>query len=54
MTLVEGEREVRLTVAGLTASGYLLAVDDIGAEFELHPDGNSLDFFRGLVRKKLP
>lgn len=29
-------------------------VDGLGAEYELHPDGNSLDFFQGLVRKKLP
>ena len=25
-----------------------------GERYELHPDGNSLDFFRGLVRRKLP
>ena len=24
-----------------------------GQRFELHPDGNSLDFFTGLVRRKL-
>jgi len=33
---------------------YLVAVDERGARFELHPDGNSLDFFQGLLRKKLP
>ena len=33
----------------------LQATDDAGGErYELHPDGNSLDFFQGLVRKKLP
>jgi biotin--protein ligase len=42
------------TIRGLTASGYLLAEDADGQRFELHPDGNSLDFFAGLVRKKLP
>jgi biotin--protein ligase len=46
-------REVALTIQGLTHSGYLLAVDGMGTRFELHPDGNSLDFFKGLVRKKL-
>lgn len=45
--------EVGLTIQGLTAAGYLLAVDDDNQLYELHPDGNSLDFFKGLVRKKL-
>jgi biotin--protein ligase len=31
-----------------------LAIDASGEKYELHPDGNSLDFFKGLVRKKLP
>lgn len=30
------------------------ATDEAGERYELHPDGNSLDFFQGLVRKKLP
>ena len=47
-------RLVPLTVRGLTPGGYLLAQDDAGERFELCPDGNSLDFFKGLVRKKLP
>ena len=47
-------RIVPLTVRGLTPGGYLLAQDDAGERFELCPDGNSLDFFKGLVRKKLP
>eukprot|EP00899_Mesostigma_viride_P002884 jgi/Mesvir1/12597/Mv17926-RA.1 len=47
--------EVRLVIKGLTPSGYLLATStDNGRQYELHPDGNSLDFFKGLVRKKLP
>ncbi|KAK9803441.1 hypothetical protein WJX73_001014 [Symbiochloris irregularis] len=58
VTLVEGEgqaaSEVQLTVRGITSTGYLLAVDAAGRSFELHPDGNSLDFFKGLVRRKLP
>jgi biotin--protein ligase len=44
----------RVTIKGVTATGYLLAVDEKGTRYELHPDGNSLDFFKGLVRKKLP
>eukprot|EP00192_Tetraselmis_astigmatica_P025109 CAMPEP_0117647798 /NCGR_PEP_ID=MMETSP0804-20121206/41_1 /TAXON_ID=1074897 /ORGANISM="Tetraselmis astigmatica, Strain CCMP880" /LENGTH=195 /DNA_ID=CAMNT_0005453313 /DNA_START=1 /DNA_END=588 /DNA_ORIENTATION=+ len=48
-----GQREVSLTIQGLTSSGFLLGVDKYGSRFELHPDGNSFDFFRGLVRKKL-
>ena len=48
------ERLVKLVVKGVTSTGYLLAVDAKGERYELHPDGNSLDFFKGLVRKKLP
>lgn len=46
-------RLVPLTIRGLTPGGYLLADDGAGERFELCPDGNSLDFFQGLVRKKL-
>lgn len=42
-----------VTVQGLTSSGYLLAIADDGEMCELHPDGNSFDFFKGLVRRKL-
>ncbi|CAJ2644255.1 biotin--protein ligase 2-like [Trifolium pratense] len=42
-----------VTVQGLTSSGYLLAVGDDNQMCELHPDGNSFDFFKGLVRRKL-
>lgn len=45
--------ETVVTVKGLTASGYLLAITDDGETCELHPDGNSFDFFKGLVRRKL-
>ncbi len=34
------KRKVPLTVQGLTDSGYLLATDDCGSKYELHPDGN--------------
>ncbi|XP_047952171.1 biotin--protein ligase 1, chloroplastic-like isoform X2 [Salvia hispanica] len=42
-----------VTIQGLTRSGYLLAATDDGQICELHPDGNSFDFFQGLVRRKL-
>ncbi|KAL2339834.1 hypothetical protein Fmac_007774 [Flemingia macrophylla] len=42
-----------VTIQGLTSSGYLLAVGDDNQMCELHPDGNSFDFFNGLVRRKL-
>ncbi|XP_011626364.1 biotin--protein ligase 2 isoform X1 [Amborella trichopoda] len=42
-----------VTVQGLTPSGYLLAVDDEDKRYELHPDGNSFDFFQGLIRRKV-
>lgn len=44
---------VSLVVQGLSPTGYLLATDEQMEKYELHPDGNSFDFLRGLVRKKL-
>ena len=38
---------------GLTPSGYLYAIGEDGKSYELHPDGNSFDFFTGLVRSKM-
>ncbi|GAV76219.1 BPL_C domain-containing protein/BPL_LplA_LipB domain-containing protein [Cephalotus follicularis] len=42
-----------VTIQGLTSSGYLLAVGEDNQMCELHPDGNSFDFFKGLVKRKL-
>ncbi|XP_015571534.2 biotin--protein ligase 2 isoform X1 [Ricinus communis] len=42
-----------VTIQGLTSSGYLLAIGEDNVMCELHPDGNSFDFFKGLVRRKL-
>ncbi|GMP47090.1 hypothetical protein CsSME_00015010 [Camellia sinensis var. sinensis] len=42
-----------VTIQGLTSSGYLLALGEDNQMCELHPDGNSFDFFKGLVRRKL-
>uniref|UniRef100_A0A7N0ULP1 BPL/LPL catalytic domain-containing protein n=1 Tax=Kalanchoe fedtschenkoi TaxID=63787 RepID=A0A7N0ULP1_KALFE len=42
-----------VTIQGLTSSGYLLAFDENNEMYELHPDGNSFDFFKGLIRRKL-
>ncbi|KAL4422552.1 hypothetical protein ABPG75_008749 [Micractinium tetrahymenae] len=52
--LEEGGQRVPVTIRGLSSNGYLLATDAAGERYELHPDGNSLNFFNGLVRKKLP
>ena len=41
-------------ISGLTTAGFLKAVDASGHnKFELHPNNNSLDFFKGLIKKKL-
>lgn len=63
--LDDGGRERNVIVRGLTATGYLAADEVVAAtattttaesafaeRFELHPDGNSLDFFAGLVARK--
>lgn len=49
-----GEDDVAMRIQGLTNDGYLLAVDDKGEQYSLSPDGNSLDFFEGLIKAKLP
>ena len=41
-----------VVVEGLAPHGLLRARDQRGVCYELHPDGNSLDWFRGLVKKK--
>eukprot|EP00890_Picochlorum_soloecismus_P002283 jgi/Picsp_1/3055/NSC_01277-R1_biotin--protein ligase-like len=47
------DRYEQVKVIGLSQNGYLLATDESGHRFELHPDGNSLDFMNGLLRKKV-
>ena len=42
-----------VTVEGLSKFGYLLAKDGERNNYELHPDGNSLDFFNGLIKTKI-
>lgn len=42
-----------VTIKGLTSSGCLLATDATGLAYELYPDGNSLDFFTGLLKRKI-
>jgi biotin--protein ligase len=44
---------VPLTIVGLSPHGFLLAKDPLGQEYELTPDGNSLDMMQGLIKKKL-
>lgn len=45
----------RVRIVGLTATGYLQAadVDTPSVSYELHPDGNSFDFLKGLVAQKV-
>jgi len=49
-----GEPDAVVTIKGLTGEGYLLAEDVAGERVSLSPDGNSLNFFDGLVMRKLP
>nr|CAB3448943.1 unnamed protein product [Digitaria exilis] len=42
-----------VTIQGLTPTGYLYAIGKDDKSYELHPDGNSFDFFTGLVRRKM-
>ncbi|XP_009587909.1 biotin--protein ligase 2 isoform X1 [Nicotiana tabacum] len=45
--------ETVVTIQGLTSSGYLLGITDDGQMCELHPDGNSFNFFKGLIKRKM-
>ncbi|OQR82587.1 biotin-protein ligase [Achlya hypogyna] len=47
-----GEPEMAATIQGLSPSGCLLATSDSGQRYELYPDGNSFDFFNGLLKRK--
>ena len=48
---VDSEQRV-LTIKGISpTTATLLAEDEVGNTFELTPDGNRLDFFKGLVSK---
>lgn len=47
------DRYEQVKIIGLSQDGYLLASNESGHRFELHPDGNSLDFMNGLLRKKV-
>lgn len=51
----EEEEEVmtEVTIVGIAKSSGLLAVDGHGSEFELLPDGNSFDFLKGLIKRKI-
>lgn len=44
-----------VTIKGIVPSsgGCLLAIDSEGNKLELYPDGNRLDFFQGLISKKM-
>ncbi|CAK4082871.1 unnamed protein product [Aphanomyces euteiches] len=48
-----GDAPMRATIQGLTATGCLLATTEAGEKYELYPDGNSFDFFSGLLKRKL-
>ncbi|GLT57738.1 hypothetical protein SLA2020_306890 [Shorea laevis] len=49
----DGVVENVVTIQGLTSSGYLLAISEGGQMCELHPNGNSFDFLKGLIKRKL-
>lgn len=49
----DAQTPISMTIQGLTSTGYLLAVSERGDRYELCPDGNSFDFFSGLIYRKL-
>lgn len=51
---MDGAPEEDVDICGLADNGFLQAVSRKGDLLELHPDGNSLDFFKGLISKKVP
>eukprot|EP00942_MAST-04A_sp_MAST-4A-sp1_P008113 g8113.t1 len=54
VVLRDGKDPIDVTIKGISnVSGGLYSVDDDGNKYELYPDGNSFDFFKGLIRRKL-
>lgn len=49
----EGSTPTSITICGLSPQGFLLGTDSLGQQYELTPDGNSLDLMRGLIHRKL-
>eukprot|EP00943_MAST-04B_sp_MAST-4B-sp1_P002662 g2662.t1 len=50
----DGKDPIDVVIKGISkVSGGLYAIDDMGGKYELYPDGNSFDFFKGLIRRKL-
>jgi biotin--protein ligase len=49
----KAEVMTEVTIVGIAKSSGLLAVDGDGNEFELLPDGNSFDFLKGLIKRKI-
>jgi len=54
-TVILGDQNQKVVIQGLMDNGYLRATDatETGIEYELHPDGNSFDFLKGLVISKV-
>lgn len=52
VSVKDGDMFVSVNITGLTEQGYLLAIGQHGEQYELCPDGNSLDFFHGLIVSK--
>lgn len=48
----ENGKDLQVTIIGLTNEGMLLGQDKYGQTYELHPDGNSFDFMKGLICRK--
>jgi biotin--protein ligase len=47
------EDRSEVTIIGIAESSGLLAIDSKGRQFELLPDGNSFDFLKGLIKRKI-
>ena len=52
--LKDGKDPIMVQIKGICeASAGLYAIDKNNKPYELYPDGNSFDFFKGLIRRKL-
>lgn len=55
VTVVESDSVMskEVTITGINKYGLLLAENAIGEAFELNPNGNSFDFMKGLICRKI-
>lgn len=51
--LEDGTKMERVTIKGISSTGFLLAENESGEQLELQPDGHGLDLMDGLLQRRI-